>query len=83
MKLLLKTLLALLFTSATFTVSAENYTCQTGSLGFQEPATDLMADVINFHTYILLAYYYCYLRILVSGPSYCIFILDLTASEIL
>ena len=51
MKILLKTLL-ILFTSATFTL-ADNISVD-WQLGFQEPATDLMADVINFHSYILL-----------------------------
>ena len=51
MKLFLK-ILTLLFISSNI-VSAENLPTD-WQLGFQEPATDLMADVINFHTYILL-----------------------------
>jgi cytochrome c oxidase subunit 2 len=51
MKLLLK-ILTLLFISS-YIVFADNLPVD-WQLGFQEPATDLMADVINFHTYILL-----------------------------
>tara|TARA_B100000780_G_scaffold116977_1_gene82092 strand:- start:1543 stop:2358 length:816 start_codon:yes stop_codon:yes gene_type:complete len=51
MKLFLK-ILILLFASSNIAF-AENLPTN-WQLGFQEPATDLMADVINFHTYILL-----------------------------
>ena len=51
MKLFFK-ILTLLFVSTNFSF-AENLPVD-WQYGFQEPATDLMADVINFHTYILL-----------------------------
>ena len=51
MKLFFK-ILILFFVSSNF-LFAENLPVD-WQYGFQEPATDLMADVINFHTYILL-----------------------------